>query len=77
MKGDDFFDTNILVYAYDEHEPKKQRIAQEILLSAVTSERGVLSTQVLNEFVTMVTRKIPKPLTLKKNREIIPPKKNK
>ena len=71
MKGDDFFDTNILVYAYDEHEPEKQRIAQEILLSAVTSERGVLSIQVLNVFVTVVTRKIPKPLTLKKTREII------
>ncbi|MBU0678750.1 MAG: hypothetical protein KJ626_11610 [Verrucomicrobia bacterium] len=31
MKGDLFFDTNILVYAYDSSQPRKRDIAQRLL----------------------------------------------
>src|SRR5690606_23324480 len=49
-----FLDTNLLVYAYDRAEPAKQRVAQAILRDG--SQRLVLSTQVLGEFYTTVTK---------------------
>lgn len=71
MKGADFFDTNILVYAYDSHFPDKQQKAQNIVLSAVREGNGVLSTQVLGEFFMVVTKKINKPLSVSDARDII------
>ena len=71
MKGADFIDTNIIVYAYDNHCPGKQQRAREIIISAVRSGNGVLSTQVLGEFFTVVTRKIKMPLSVRNTRSII------
>ena len=71
MKGADFIDTNILVYAYDNHFPDKQQRAREILIRAVKNGSGVLSTQVLGEFFTVVTKKIKMPLSVKNARDII------
>ena len=71
MKDADFIDTNIIVYAYDNYFPDKQQRAREIMLSAVRSGNGVLSTQVLGEFFTVVTRKIKMPLSIRNARNII------
>jgi len=51
-------DTNILVYAYDRSEPVKQRRARVILDRLGREHAGVLSTQVLVEFFSAVTRKL-------------------
>ena len=59
MSGRAFLDTNVLVYAYDRHEPRKQSIAQSLLTEAFRSENVALSTQVLGELFTVVTRRIP------------------
>ncbi len=59
-----FIDTNILVYAYDSHEPQKQERAQAILRTGIETETAVLSAQVLSEFFTVVTRRIPNPLSI-------------
>ncbi len=59
----DFLDTNILVYAYDKHEPAKQKVAQGILKTAFQEDIAVISTQVLSEFFVVVTRKIATPFT--------------
>lgn len=56
-----FVDTNVLVYLYDTTEPVKRARAREILLDDELDL--VISTQVLNEFLVTVTRKIPTPLT--------------
>jgi len=71
MKGAEFFDTNILVYAYDSHFPDKQQKAQNIILSAVREGNGVLSNQVLGEFFMVVTKKINQPLSVRDARDII------
>jgi predicted nucleic acid-binding protein len=71
MTGADFLDTNILVYAYDSHFPKKQQIAQNILLEVVRTEHGVISTQVLSEFFTVITKKVETPLSVSNARDII------
>lgn len=71
MKGANFFDTNILVYAYNNHFPDKQQRAREVIISAVKNGNGVLSTQVLGEFFTVVTKKINEPLSVRDARSII------
>ena len=56
-----FIDTNVLVYAYDFSEPKKQAAALDSLDQLEETESGVLSTQVLSEFFVVVTRKLASP----------------
>lgn len=48
-----FVDSNIIIYAYSVDEPKKMTIARNILLSDET----ILSTQTINEFINVTTRK--------------------
>ena len=50
MSGKQFFDTNVVIYAYDDSDPAKQSEARSRLLNAAASSTGVLSTQVLGEF---------------------------
>jgi predicted nucleic acid-binding protein len=53
-----FFDTNILIYAFDSSEPAKQQIAVNRIDAAVRNNSGVISTQVLGEFFhSLVVRK--------------------
>lgn len=54
-------DTNVLVYAYDRSEPTKQRLALDALDRLYQSRRGALSTQVLGEFYSVMTRKLAEP----------------
>src|SRR5438046_1073509 len=56
-------DTNVLVYAYDRAEPVKQRRAKAILSRIEKAGCGVLSTQVLLEFFSAVTRKLTERMT--------------
>ena len=53
-----FVDTNVLVYAYDRAAGSKHVRARELVEELWTSGRGVLSTQVLQEFYVNVLRKI-------------------
>jgi predicted nucleic acid-binding protein len=66
-----FLDTNILVYAFDQHEPHKQRKAQELITDGIEKENLLLSVQVLCEFFNVVTRNIPQPMTPNEAQEII------
>ncbi len=58
-----FFDTNVLLYLFDNSEPEKKARAQEIFDREVEADRVVLSTQVLQEFYVNATRKLASPLT--------------
>ena len=58
-------DTNVLVYAYDPSNLKKQERAFAVLDGLATSGQGVLSAQVLAEFIVVVTKKTVKPLDFK------------
>jgi predicted nucleic acid-binding protein len=57
-----FLDTNVLVYAVDETEPEKRDTARRLLGLAGDAEY-VLSTQILGEFYTAVTRKLAEPIS--------------
>ena len=52
-----FFDTNVLVYFADESDPKKQKIADELIKNAIFNENGIISIQSLQEFLYATTRK--------------------
>ncbi len=54
MNGRHFLDTNVVIYAFSDDDPRKKRA--ETLLA----EGGVLSIQVLNEFVAVARRKLEK-----------------
>ena len=69
MNGSVFLDTNILVYANDSADPRKQQTARTLIKDALRAENGVISVQVLNEFWVTVTRKIRKPLSLSTARQ--------
>lgn len=57
-----FVDANILVYAHDADAGAKHDVAK-VALAEIWAERcGVLSTQVLEEFYSAVTRKIARRL---------------
>ena len=62
MRARAFFDTNVLVYAFDTRERAKQARAWELLQQAGRGGWGVISTQVLQEFYVIVTRKLERPL---------------
>ena len=53
-----FIDTNILVYAHDPGEGSKYDTAVAVLKDLWRNGTGVLSTQVLQEFYSVATRKL-------------------
>ena len=57
-----FFDTNVLVYAFDEGEPEKRTVALALIEEHLIDGGGVISVQVLREFYSVVRRE-PKPLS--------------
>lgn len=57
-----FFDTNVLVHLFDEDAPEKKARAAELYARETQADRAALSTQVLQEFYVVVTRKLAAPL---------------
>ncbi|HEY2254333.1 MAG TPA: PIN domain-containing protein, partial [Variovorax sp.] len=58
-----FFDTNVLVYAVDAGDPVRKEMAIERFARAVKDDAVLLSTQVLQEFYNITTRKLKPPLS--------------
>ena len=66
-----FVDTNVLVYAHDADETEKQPIARAVLEELWADRSGVVSTQVLQEFYVVATRKLEPPMRRSEAREIV------
>jgi len=60
MSALEFLDTNVLVYAYDPSDPRKQLIAQGLVRRAVAGEIAT-SSQVLGEFAATLLHKLTPP----------------
>jgi predicted nucleic acid-binding protein len=58
MNGLAFFDTNILVYADDASEPKKQSRALRLITDQQRRGLSVISLQVMQEYFAAVTRRL-------------------
>lgn len=57
-----FFDTNVLVYLFDTGSPAKQRLARELIEAHTRLGETLLSTQILQEFYVVATRKLSVPM---------------
>lgn len=66
-----FVDTNVLVYAHDRSESRKQPMAQTLLEGLWASRTGALSTQILQEFYVVATRKFDPPMSRRAAREVV------
>ncbi len=66
-----FVDTNILVYAHDRSEVRKQPIARALLEELWATRTGALSTQILQEFYVVATRKFDPPMSRRAAREVV------
>src|ERR1039457_492296 len=57
-----FLDTNILVYTFDSRSPLKRARANGLVARALDTRLGIISYQVVQEFLNVATRKFPKPM---------------
>jgi len=57
-----FLDTNIFVYTFDESAPVQRAKARELVEMALTTRLGVVSHQVVQEFLNVATKKFSVPL---------------
>ena len=55
-----FIDTNVVVYASDPSDARKNEFAVEILADAFDNDQYVISSQVLNEFINTALNKLKK-----------------
>jgi predicted nucleic acid-binding protein len=63
MTARTFLDSNVLVYSVDEAPAEKAKHERAIELLSAQPESLVVSTQVLQEFYVVTTRKLSKPLS--------------
>ena len=71
MSGKYFADTNVLVYAFDNSDPEKQKVAQQLLEKYGNTGELMVSTQVLQEFFVTVTRKLKPPLATEVAQQLV------
>ena len=77
MPAEFFLDTNIFVYSFDRREPDKRTRARGLVEHALGTGEGVVSSQVVQEFLNVALRKFERPVsdeqTLRYLREVLDP----
>lgn len=71
LSGLFFLDTNILVYSFDKTAPAKQLMARQLIRRSLHTQYGVISTQVVQEFLNLALRKFSPPLSTPEAREYL------
>ena len=64
MRDKYFLDTNVLVYSFDSSARGKNRIARDLIENALVNRKGVISYQVVQEFLNVALRKYEVPLSV-------------
>jgi predicted nucleic acid-binding protein len=57
-----FLDTNIFVYSFDHSAAAKTQIAAQLIRTALTTQKGVISYQVVQEFFNVALRRFSQPM---------------
>jgi predicted nucleic acid-binding protein len=57
-----FLDTNIFVYSFDQTAPVKAKKAAQLVRKALTTQKGVISYQVVQEFFNVALRRFSQPM---------------
>lgn len=60
--SDDFIDSNVFIYLFDETDERKRGVADRIVDSALQTGSASISYQVIQETLNVVTRKLPAPM---------------
>lgn len=63
MSAKFFLDTNILVYSFASNQPAKQKKAISLIGEALEEGAGIVSYQVVQEFLNVALHKFEKPMT--------------
>lgn len=58
MSVDNFIDTNVFIYLFDETSLEKSRTAEELICQFLENGSGCISYQVVQETLNIVTRKL-------------------
>ena len=62
MSADDFLDTNVFVYLFDEADESKRRHAEILVNSVLVGRTGCISFQVVQETLNVLTRRMETPV---------------
>jgi predicted nucleic acid-binding protein len=57
-----FLDTNVLVYSFDDGNPLKKERSIALIQEALATGMGIISTQVVQEFLKVATQKFAVPM---------------
>src|SRR3954454_11323272 len=66
-----FVDTNVFVYDFDARQQAKRERASELIRRAISSKRGVVSYQVVQEFFHVALTRFAKPLGMSEAEEYL------
>jgi predicted nucleic acid-binding protein len=59
-----FLDTNIFVYSFDRTAAAKNRRAAQLIREAVSTRKGIVSYQVVQEFFNLALRRFAEPMSV-------------
>src|SRR5271165_4905 len=59
-----FLDTNVFVYSFDRDSASKARRATQLIHQAVATRKGMVSYQVVQEFLNVALRRFAQPMTV-------------
>jgi predicted nucleic acid-binding protein len=59
-----FLDSNIFVYAFDRSVPAKSQRAEKLIREALSTQKGVVSYQVVQEFFNIALRRFSPPMNI-------------
>jgi len=62
MKDRFFLDTSLFVYSFDHSAPAKAKRARDLIADAVTSRKGIVSYQVVQEFLNVALKRFERPM---------------
>jgi len=63
-----FLDTNVFVYCFDRRDRRKQARAESLVGQALDDHVGIISTQVVQEFLNVSTTKFARPMNRNESR---------
>src|SRR5580692_10849497 len=64
MSGRFFLDTNIFAYTFDAAAPVKAKKASKLIRRAADTGEGIISYQVVQEFLSLAFRRFAKPMSV-------------
>lgn len=59
----EFIDSNVFIYLLDEVDERKRQVSEALVTRALQTRDGVISHQVVQETLNVLTMKLPVPLT--------------